>query len=236
MFLRSLSGVTARHYMYTTIVGWIIHTTKHLVLCSVYRCTPSSVSHAAAVAPSYQVPNAFNRRTWTFLAAAMNTLTTVHQYANKRARMCVFFSHFYFPASGQAVVSGVIPSPPRYVLSVFIAHWAQHSHCSSRSSNVANLRFRAFRESICAQEKVPTNLYEYALGGTRTLCTSCINYSVYTCGRQLLRAYTYWSTAWVDIGQNDQIVLYLCAFCSQPHFIIASAAYKWSRQWTRLGQ
>ena len=36
------------------------------------------------------------------------------------------------------------------------------------SSNVANSRFRAFRESICAQEKVPTNLYEYALGGTRT--------------------------------------------------------------------
>ena len=26
------------------------------------------------------------------------------------------------------------------------------------SSNVANSRFRAFRESICAQEKVPTNL------------------------------------------------------------------------------
>ena len=35
-------------------------------------------------------------------------------------------------------------------------------------SNVANSRFRAFRESICAQEKVPTNLYEYALGVTRT--------------------------------------------------------------------
>ena len=36
------------------------------------------------------------------------------------------------------------------------------------SSNVANSRFRAFRESICAQEKAPTNVYEYALGGTRT--------------------------------------------------------------------
>ena len=36
------------------------------------------------------------------------------------------------------------------------------------SSNVNNSRFRAFRESIGAQEKVPTNLYEYALGGTRT--------------------------------------------------------------------
>ena len=36
------------------------------------------------------------------------------------------------------------------------------------SSNVANSRFRAFRESICAQEKVHTNLYEYALGGTNS--------------------------------------------------------------------
>ena len=36
------------------------------------------------------------------------------------------------------------------------------------SSNVANSRFRAFRESVWAQEKIPTDLYEYALGGTRT--------------------------------------------------------------------
>ena len=43
-----------------------------------------------------------------------------------------FWSHFCFPASGQAVVSGVVPSPPRYVPSIFIAHRVQHhSHCSS---------------------------------------------------------------------------------------------------------
>ena len=36
------------------------------------------------------------------------------------------------------------------------------------SSSVANSRCRAFCKSICAQEKVPTNLYEYALGGART--------------------------------------------------------------------
>ena len=36
------------------------------------------------------------------------------------------------------------------------------------SSRVANSRSRAFHKSICAQEKVPTNLYEYALGGART--------------------------------------------------------------------
>ena len=34
-------------------------------------------------------------------------------------------------------------------------------------SSVASSRSRAFRKSVCAQEKVPTNLYEYALGGVR---------------------------------------------------------------------
>ena len=37
----------------------------------------------------------------------------------------------YFPASGQAVVTGVVPSPPRFLPSVFIAHRVQQSHCSS---------------------------------------------------------------------------------------------------------
>ena len=42
-----------------------------------------------------------------------------------------FFSHFYFPASGQAVVTGVFPSPPRFLPSIFIAHRVQQSRCSS---------------------------------------------------------------------------------------------------------
>ena len=40
-------------------------------------------------------------------------------------------SHFYFPSSGQAVVTGVVPSPPRFLPSVFIARRVQQSHCSS---------------------------------------------------------------------------------------------------------
>ena len=42
-----------------------------------------------------------------------------------------FFPHFYFPASGQAVVTGVVPFPPRFLPSIFIAHRVQQSHCSS---------------------------------------------------------------------------------------------------------
>ena len=41
------------------------------------------------------------------------------------------FLHFYFPASGQAVVTGVVPFSPRFLPSIFIAHRVQQSHCSS---------------------------------------------------------------------------------------------------------
>ena len=46
---------------------------------------------------------------------------------------CFFFflAYFHFPDSGQAVVTGVIPSPPRFLPSIFIAHRVQQSHCSS---------------------------------------------------------------------------------------------------------
>ena len=42
-----------------------------------------------------------------------------------------FFSHFYIPTSRHAVVTGVVPSPPRFLPSIFIAHRVQQSHCSS---------------------------------------------------------------------------------------------------------
>ena len=40
-------------------------------------------------------------------------------------------AHLYFPASGQAVVTGVVPSFPRFSPSFFIARRVQQSHCSS---------------------------------------------------------------------------------------------------------
>ena len=45
----------------------------------------------------------------------------------------VFLTHdIYFPASGQAVATGAVPSPPlRLLSSVFIAHRVRQSHCSS---------------------------------------------------------------------------------------------------------
>ena len=53
---------------------------------------------------------------------------------------CLLFLFFFFfsffrtlllSSSGQAVVTGVVPSPPRFLPSIFIAHRVQQSHCSS---------------------------------------------------------------------------------------------------------
>ena len=49
----------------------------------------------------------------------------------KQYQVSFFFSsHFYFPASGQAVVTGVVPSLPRFLPSILIAQRVQQSHRS----------------------------------------------------------------------------------------------------------
>ena len=86
----------------------------------------------------------------------------------------VFFffpTHIYFPASGQAVVTGVVPSfPPVLAFNFSSRIGFSDPMLVDSPPSVANSRSRAFRKSTCAQEKVPTNLYEYkyALGGIRT--------------------------------------------------------------------
>ena len=70
-----------------------------------------------------------------------------------------FWSHLYLPASGQAVVTGVVPSHPRYVPSFLSRIWFSVTTARRFSSNVASSRFRAFRESNCAQEKFPVRIY-----------------------------------------------------------------------------
>ena len=42
-----------------------------------------------------------------------------------------FLAHFYFAASESVVVKGAVPSPPRFLPSIFIAHRVKQSHCSS---------------------------------------------------------------------------------------------------------
>ena len=79
------------------------------------------------------------------------------------ARTTIFFFFFctriYFPASGQAVVTGVVPSPPRFLPSIFIAHRVQQSHCSSSFSRVLLTHALAFSASQFVRKKKCPRIY-----------------------------------------------------------------------------
>ena len=74
-----------------------------------------------------------------------------------------YFSH-YFPASGQAVVTGVVPSPPQFLPSIFIAHRVQQSHCSSIFHRVLLTHALALSASQFVRKKSPR---EYIRACTR---------------------------------------------------------------------
>ena len=65
------------------------------------------------------------------IAIASAVPTGGPRYYSDSASFFFFFSRFYFPASGQTVVTGVVPSPPRFLPSIVIAHRVRQSHCSS---------------------------------------------------------------------------------------------------------
>ena len=60
------------------------------------------------------------------------------------------------------MVTGVVPSsPPVLAFNFYRAQGSAIPRLVDFSTSVvANSRSRAFRKSICAQEEVPTNLYE----------------------------------------------------------------------------
>ena len=70
-----------------------------------------------------------------------------------------FFAHFYFPASGQAVVTGVSPSPPRFLPSIFIARRVQQSHCSSIVHRVLLTHALALSASQFVHKKKSQRIY-----------------------------------------------------------------------------
>ena len=69
------------------------------------------------------------------------------------------FAHSYFPASGQAVVTGAFPSPPRFLPSSFIAHRVQQSHCSSIVHRVLLTHALALSASQFAHKKKSQRIY-----------------------------------------------------------------------------
>ena len=82
--------------------------------------------------------------------------------------LCSHISTFQLPDKPWSQVSSLLP--PGFCLHFLSRIWGSAIPLLvDLSSSVANSHSRAFRyKSICAQEKVPTKLYEYALAGART--------------------------------------------------------------------
>ena len=70
-----------------------------------------------------------------------------------------FFAHFYLPASRQAVVTGVVPLPPRFMPSIFVAHRVQQSRCSSIFHRVLLTHALALSASQFVHKKKAPRIY-----------------------------------------------------------------------------
>ena len=72
-----------------------------------------------------------------------------------------FFSHTstFQLAAGQAVVTGVVPFPPRFLPSIFIAHRVQQSHCSSILHRVLLTHALALSASQFVRKKKSPRIY-----------------------------------------------------------------------------
>ena len=69
------------------------------------------------------------------------------------------FTHIYFPVSGQAVVTGVVPSTSRFFPSTFIAHRVQQSHCSSIFHQVLLTHAHALSATQFVHKKKSPRIY-----------------------------------------------------------------------------
>ena len=91
-------------------------------------------------------------------------------------------------SSGQVVVTGVVPSPSRYVPS-FLSRIGSSIPTARRfSSNVAISRFCAFRLSFFLQENLLTSMHSVRLGPTKLILsgTRTAYYATGACNRRIV--------------------------------------------------
>ena len=96
-------------------------------------------------------------------------VTFMHGRSRMNIFVLFFSSHFLISSFWTSRGHRCRPFSPPVLAFICIALRVQQSPLLvDFLSSVANSRSRAFLKSNCAQLKVPTNLYEYALGGART--------------------------------------------------------------------
>ena len=88
----------------------------------------------------------------------------------------IFITHIYFPASGQVVDTGVVPSAPRFLPSIFIAHRVQQSYCLSIFYRVLLLTHAlalSASQSVC-KKKSPRKYTSMHSGGFELTKLTCV--------------------------------------------------------------
>ena len=112
-----------------------------------------------------------------------------------------FFCTLSLPASGQAVVTGVIPSPPRFLPSIFIAHRVQQSHCSSIFHRTLLTHALALSASQFVHKKKSQRIYT----------------SMHSAGLELTKlTYTRLEDSLIR-PRGDRLPLYVCMTHREPH-------------------
>ena len=112
--------------------------------------------------------------------------------------VCFFFcSHFHFPASGQVVVTGVVPSSPRFLPSIFIAPRVQQSRCSSIFHRVLLTHALALSASQFVHKKKSQRIYT----------------SIHSAGLELTKlTYTRLEDNLIR-HRGDRLLCYRCSVC-----------------------
>ena len=89
----------------------------------------------------------------------------------RRVYLFIYFSHtFTFQLLDNAVVTGVVPSSPRFLPSMFIAHRVQQSHCSSIFHRVLQTHALALSASQFVHKKRSQRIY------TSCCCCCCCSH------------------------------------------------------------
>ena len=128
---------------------------RHTGICPGFAARPDCAVHAGC--PLFRPSDFFV----VFLAYILHgsRLRFDPSLASQPKFFFFFFAHFYFPSSGQAVVTGIVPSPPRFLPSIIIAHRVQQYHCSSIFHRVLLTHALALSASQFVRKKKSPRIY-----------------------------------------------------------------------------
>ena len=146
---------------------------KHVLIITAFENKSGNtvVEHDATVPNGYAVTLTFYKSIFRTSAVSSTKFASIRIFSSWLLVLEIFIIYIFtllLSSFGQAVVTGAAISPPGSFLRFLLRKGFSNPTARRFSSSVASSRSRDFRKSICAQAKVPTSFYEYALGVART--------------------------------------------------------------------